>query len=146
MTALAITAAQHAVPELARAEVADDVPARRLDVERLAREEIDVRRSVVRERVAARVALRQKHDARDGERAVELVLGDGGRADWRETELRRQIDKRFTNAVTVQPGGIASEGIRNPVKSQHGVHDLAGTRKQANFGVFLAVCQNVGSV
>lgn len=123
MPTLAVSSTEDAVSQLARAEIADDEAARRFDVERLAREEIDVSGPIVRKGVAARVTLRQEHHSCDGERAIELVLGDERRPDGGQTELRRKIDKRFTNAGTVEPSWIAAERIRNPMKSEHGFED-----------------------
>lgn len=119
MSALAVPAAQHTVAQLTRSEMTKNEAARRLDVERFATEEIDVRRAIVGKHVAARVTLGEKDDSGDGERAFEPVLADGGRADRRQANLRGELDKCFTNPVAIEPRWIASERVGNPMKSQH---------------------------
>jgi hypothetical protein len=119
VSAFAVPTAQHAVAQLAGSEMTKNEAARRLDVEHFATEEIDVRRAIVGKHVAARVALGEKDDSGDGERAFEPVLADGGRADRRQANLRRELDKCFTNPVAIEPRWIASERVGNPMKSQH---------------------------
>lgn len=93
----------------------------RLDVERLAREEIDVRGAIVGKRVTARVTLRQQYDPGDGEGALYPLLGDGRRPHGREGEFQRQLDKCLANPGAIEPSRIASERVGNPVESKHGL-------------------------
>ncbi len=84
MSALVVTAPEHAISELARAEMAQNEAAGRLHVEWFAREEIEVRGAVVRKRVATRVALGEEHHAGDGQRPVDALFRDGRRAHGRQ--------------------------------------------------------------
>jgi hypothetical protein len=97
--ALCEAATEHTVAKLRGPEVPEHVAARELDVEGLAREEIQVERAVVGEGVTARVALRQKDDARDRRCAVDQVLGQGGRGNRCEPKTDRKVDKRFSNTA-----------------------------------------------
>jgi hypothetical protein len=114
-------AAEHAIPELCGPEVAEHVAASRFDVERLAREHVEMRDAVVRERVTARVALREQHDAGDRQRSFEPMLGETRRSDRREAQLERQLDKRFANTVLRKLRGVATHSVRYPMKTEHGI-------------------------
>ena len=93
--------------------------ARRLDVEGLATEEIDVRGAIIGKHVAACVALRKKDHSGDRQCALESVLADGRRADRRQTELGGQLYKCFANPVAIELCGVTSQRVSYPVESQH---------------------------
>jgi hypothetical protein len=70
VSALVVTAPKHAVAELTRSEMAKNEATRGFDVEVLARKEIEVCGPIVRKRVAARMAFREKHHTGDSQHAA----------------------------------------------------------------------------